>query len=158
MVIGTGDNVRIEYVGRLADGTVFDTSREAVAEESGLARDFPDREYAPLTVEVGEGRVVEGLERGLLGLEVGDTETITVPPGAGYGERSDDEIEAFERAAFEEALQGETPEEGMHVQTQQGGIGEIVRVDDDAVRVDFNHELAGETLEFEVEILDVEGG
>jgi len=54
MSITTGDAVTLEYTGRLDDGTVFDTSRRSVAEETGLAEAQPDREYAPLTVEVGE--------------------------------------------------------------------------------------------------------
>ena len=53
MSIDTGDSVTLEYTGRLDDETVFDTSRKSVAEETGLAEVQPDREYAPLTVEVG---------------------------------------------------------------------------------------------------------
>lgn len=155
MAIQTGDQVSLEYVGRLDDGTVFDTSREEVAEEAGLAEEQPGREYAPLTVEVGSGRVIEGLEEELLGMEEGDAETISVPPAKGYGEPSDDHVVEYEYEQFAEMLQGETPQAGMHVQTQQGDIGEVLAVDDEVVRVDFNHELAGEHLEFEVEIVDV---
>lgn len=156
MAIEIGDRVRFAYIGRLTDGTVFDTSRESVAEEAGLADDHPDRDYAPLTVEIGEGRIIEGLEDGLIGLEEGDVETITVSPDEAYGEPSDDQVMTYEPSVFRQMLQGEEPEEGMHVQTQQGEFGEVVHIDSEVVRVDFNHELAGETLEFEVEILDVE--
>jgi len=76
MAIETGDTVSIEYVGRLDDGSVFDTSRESVAEAEDLEH-HPDREYDPLTVEIGAGEIIEGLEDGLLGLEVGDEETVT---------------------------------------------------------------------------------
>ena len=68
MTIATGDTVEFEYTGSLDDGTVFDTSRESVANESDLATSQPNREYTPLTVEIGAGRVIEGLEDALVGL------------------------------------------------------------------------------------------
>lgn len=156
MAIESGSQVELEYVGRLTDGTVFDTSLEAVAKDAGLAEEQPEREYAPLVVEVGNGRVIEGLEEGLVGLEEGDEETVTIEPEQAYGHYDEDQIQEFDRAEFTEMLQGQEPEEGLHVQTQQGVFGEIVHVGSDVVRVDFNHELAGETLEFDVEILSVQ--
>jgi len=62
MTIATGDSVTLEYTGRLDDETVFDTSRKSVAEETGLAEAQPDREYAPLTVEIGDEQIIEGME------------------------------------------------------------------------------------------------
>lgn len=155
MGITEGDSVTFEYTGRLDDGTVFDTSRESVAEESGLAEDAPDREYAPLTVEVGADRIIEGLEEALVGMEEGDEETVDVPPEKGYGEPSDENVVEYDAGEFGRMLQGETPEEGMRIQTEQGGVGEITHVGDDVVRVDFNHELAGERLAFDVEIVEI---
>lgn len=156
MAINTGDSVTVEYTGRLADGTVFDTSRESVAEETGLAADQPEREYGPLTVEVGEGRVIEGLEETLIGLEEGDTPTVTVPPEKGYGEWQEDHVREYDAEEFDRLVGGQTPREGDYLETEDGGIAEIVHVGDEVVRVDFNHVLAGETLEFEVEVVDVE--
>lgn len=158
MGIEPGDQATIEYTGRLTDedGTVFDTSREEVAEEAGLAEAQPEREYEPLTVEPGAGQLIEGFDEGLVGLEEGDTETITVPPEKGYGERSDDRIMERDRAEFEQLLDGEVPEEGMMIQTEQQQVGEIVHVDEEVVRIDFNHELAGETLEFDVEVVSID--
>lgn len=156
MAITTGDTATIEYTGRLDDGTVFDTSRESVAEEAGLADDQAEREYAPLTVEIGDGRIIDGLEEALVGMEEGEEATVDVPPEQAYGERSDDQVVEYERAVFEDALQGETPTEGMRIQTQDGGMGTVVDVETDAVSVDFNHELAGEPLEFEIEVVEVQ--
>lgn len=156
MAITNGDSVTIEYTGRLDDGTVFDTSRESVAEEAGLTAHQPDREYEPLTVEVGAGHLIEGLDEALVGMDTGTEATVEIPPEKGYGERSDDRIVDHERAVFEEAMGNEDPEVGMHVRTERGHIGEVRNVDSDTVRVDFNHELAGESLEFEVEVVDCE--
>lgn len=155
MTIASGDSVTIEYTGRLQDGTVFDTSRRDVADEVGLTEAQPEREYGPLTVEVGDSEVIEGLEDALVGMESGDEQTVTLPPEKAYGEPTDERVIEYETANFREMLQGEEPAEGMHVQGQQGAIGEVVHVDEENVEVDFNHELAGETLEFEVEVVEV---
>ncbi|AUX09099.1 FKBP-type peptidylprolyl isomerase [Halalkaliarchaeum desulfuricum] len=155
MTIATGDSVTIEYIGRLTDNTVFDTSREPIAEEAGLAEAQPDREYAPLTVEVGAEQVIEGLEEGLVGLAAGETTTLSIPPEKAYGERSEKHIQEFETNELREMLGGELPEEGELLEAQSGQRGDVIHVDEDVVRVDFNPELAGETLEFEVEVLEV---
>ncbi|ADJ14018.1 FKBP-type peptidyl-prolyl cis-trans isomerase [Halalkalicoccus jeotgali] len=158
MGIEPGDQATIEYTGRLADeeGTVFDTSREQVAADSGLAETQPGREYDPLSVELGAGQLIEGFEEGLMGLEEGDTETITVPPEKGYGERRDGQVIEHDRDEFERQLDGQAAEEGMQIQTENGQIGEVIDVGEDVVRIDFNHELAGETLEFDVEVVSID--
>ena len=156
MAIESGDTVSLEYIGRLPDGEIFDTSRESVADEAGIATDQPDREFAPLTVEMGAEQIIPGLEDALYDMTVGETDTVTIPPEKAYGEPTDEQIIEHDREEFDEMLQGQSPSEGMQVQTQQGQIGTIIALDDDVVEIDFNHELAGETLEFEVEILDVQ--
>lgn len=155
MAISAGDTVTVEYTGRLADGTVFDTSREAVAEETGLLEGQPGREYTPLTVEIGAERVIAGFEEALIGLEEGATPTVTIPPEKAYGEWSEDHVREYETGEFREMIGGETPEAGAYIETQDGGIAELVHVDEEVVKVDFNHELAGETLEFDISIVDV---
>ena len=155
MPITTGDSVTLEYTGKLSDGTVFDTSKGSVAEDAGLADAQPDREYTPLTVEVGGGQVIEGMEEGLIGLEAGETETLTIPPEKAYGEPSEENVEEFDTDELSEMLGGQLPEEGAYLEAQDGSQGEIIHVDEDVVRVDFNPQLAGETLTFDVEIVEV---
>lgn len=155
MTIAPDDEVTFEYTGRLEDGTVFDTSKESVAADAGLVEEQPERDYEPLTVEIGEERIIEGLEEALLGLDEGDAETVSVPPEKGYGEWSEEQVHEYDLEEFTEMVGGERPEEGAYIEVQQGGIAQIVHVDDEVVRVDFNHSLAGETLEFDVEVLSV---
>lgn len=154
MTIATGDSVTLEYTGRLDDGTVFDTSKQSVAESEGLAAAQPDREYAPLTVEIGAGEVIQGMEEGLIGLDAGEETTLEIPPEEAYGEWSEDHVQEFDTDELTEMV-GQTPEEGAFLEAQNGQHGEITHVDDEIVRVDFNPDLAGETLEFDVEIVDV---
>jgi len=156
MAISSGDTVTIEYTGRLDDGTVFDTSLESVASEDGLADDQPERDYQPLTVEIGAGRIIEGLEEGLIGMEAGDEDSVTLEPEQAYGERTDDRVVEYDADEFRQMLGGRDPEVGLEIQTEEGLPGEVVDTDDDTVRVDFNHELAGETLTFDIEVVSVE--
>lgn len=155
MTITTGDSVTLEYTARLSDGTVFDTTREDVATETGLAEQQPDREYEPLTIEVGADEIIDGVEEALVGMEETAETTIEVPPEKGYGERTDDRIHEHDADEFNQMIDRETAEEGLEVQTQQGAVGEVIHADSETVRLDFNHKLAGETLEFEIEIRDV---
>lgn len=155
MPITTGDSVTFKYTGRLEDGTIFDTSSEAVAEKAGLTDALLDREYAPLTIDVGTHQVIEGMENGLIGLEEGASATIEIPPEEAYGKWDEAEVQEFDTAELAETIGGRTPEEGGYLEAQNGRQGEIVHVDDETTRVDFNHELAGKALTFDVEILDV---
>lgn len=151
MAITERDQIKAEYVGRFEDGEVFDSSREDVAADAEIQH--PNREYEPLEFEVGAGEVVQGFDEAVVGMEEGEEKEVTVPPEKGYGERSDENIVDYERSEFEEAL-GEEPEVGMHIHTQDAH-GDVVEVEDDTVVVDFNHELAGETLVFEIEVVEV---
>ncbi|MFB6299959.1 MAG: peptidylprolyl isomerase [Halobacteriales archaeon] len=155
MPITTGDSVTIEFTGRLPDGTVFDTSRQAVAEESELAEGQPEREFSPLTIEIGNGRVIDGLEEALLEKEEGASFTETIPPEKGYGEWTEENVREWPADEFSQMVGGQTPEQGDYIETEDGGLAEIIHVDEEVVRVDFNHELAGEALEFDIEITAV---
>jgi len=155
MAIESGDTVVIEYVGRFPDGSVFDTSRYEVATEHGLAdaQDADADDYSSLSFGVGDEEVIEGLEQGVIGLSAGDTETLTIPPEEAYGDFDDEKVREYDPEVFE-GMVGQPPEVGMHVHAENGLHGDITAVADDTVEVDFNHELAGRTLEFEIEILD----
>ncbi|MDR5655657.1 peptidylprolyl isomerase [Halodesulfurarchaeum sp. HSR-GB] len=154
MAIESGDTVRIEYTGRLEDGTVFDTSRRAVAEEHDLVEE--DREYDPLEAAVGTGQFIEGLDEALLGMDAGESATVTVPPAEAYGEWEESRVREYEIDELSAQLGDQLPEAGAYIQTPDGSVAEIRSVEEDVVRVDFNHRLAGETLEFEIEVLAVE--
>jgi FKBP-type peptidyl-prolyl cis-trans isomerase 2 len=157
MPIEAGDSVTIEYTARFADGLVFDTTREDVAEEAGLAERLPDREFEPLTFEVGDDEIIEGVTDALVGMEAGDETTVTIPPEKAYGERSEDRIVEHHTFEFEQILEseGRSLEMGMQIETESGKVGEITHIDPEILRIDFNHQLAGETLEFDLEVLEV---
>ena len=81
--IEKGDTVKVDYIGKLQDGTVFDTSILEEAKNAGIYNE--SRIYEPLTLKIGDGSTIPGFENGLLGMKEGETKTITIPPEQGYG-------------------------------------------------------------------------
>jgi len=83
-VVGVGDNVTMDYTGKLLDGEVFDTSDSEIAIGAGLYE--PGRPYEPLVFTVGSGGVIEGMDSGVLGMKEGESKTLTIPPEKAYGQ------------------------------------------------------------------------
>lgn len=81
-----GDTVKVNYVGKLMDGTVFDTSYEDIAKEAGVYNE--QREYTPIEIPIGKGRVIRGWDEGIMLLNEGSEGTLYIPSGLGYGARA----------------------------------------------------------------------
>lgn len=81
--VKTGDNISVDYIGSLENGKIFDTSIESVAIESNLFT--PGRKYKPFHFIVGKGETIKGFDEGVIGMRVGETKTLTIPPEKGYG-------------------------------------------------------------------------
>lgn len=132
--------LRVHYTGRLEDGTVFDSTRE--------------RE--PLTVPLGMNRIIRGLEEALEGMAAGESGKVTVPPAKAYGPHRAELVTVMERGRFPENLELRV---GQHLELKgHGGMVARVRVtalSEKEVTIDANHPLAGKTLLFDVEVLEV---
>lgn len=125
-----GDKVYVDYTGTLVDGTVFDTSIESVAKENNMF--MAGRQYKPLQFTVGNGEVVQGFDKGVIGMEAGETRTLTISPELGYGLSNPDSIKAYLR---EEVVPTKLPRtiEINHEQFEQSfgdahEVGNIVTV------------------------------
>ncbi len=154
-VVQEGQVAVIHYVCRVAEGReegeVFDTTDVDVALAEDVYHDH--RDYKPLEFRVGEGNVVEGLDEAVVGMERGEEKTVEVEPERAFGERDPDEVVEFPREMFDD----EEVEEDTLVGTEDGRTGWVVDVSRDTVTVDFNHELSGKSVRFEVKLLDVHG-
>ncbi|SDI71203.1 FKBP-type peptidyl-prolyl cis-trans isomerase [Billgrantia gudaonensis] len=109
----------------------------------------------PLTYLHGAGNIIPGLEKELEGREAGDKLNVAVTPEEGYGEVQPQLVQEVPRDAFQGV---EAVEPGMQFQAQtQGGplMVTVTQVEGDTVTVDGNHPLAGQKLNFDVEIADV---
>jgi FKBP-type peptidyl-prolyl cis-trans isomerase 2 len=136
-----GDTVRVEYTGKLQDGTVFDSSE--------------DRD--PLEFTIGEEQVIPGFEEAVLGLDPGDSTTATLEPEEAYGERRDDLVFQVDRDDIREDMELEVGDE-LEIHGQDGNtFPAVVReIGEEKVTLDANHPLAGYTLVFDIELVDVD--
>ncbi len=142
-VIKTGDTVTLDYIGTLDNGTVFDTSIESAAKEAGL----PQRpSYEPFTFTVGSGQVIEGFDKGVIGMKAGEEKTIRIESDEAYGPRIDDYILSVPIANI---TGGENLTVGGIIYANGGAQqGVITNITDGNATVDFNHPLAGKDINF----------
>ncbi len=87
MVVQKGDRVAVDYTGKLTDGSVFDSSKEEVAKEADVYD--KDRDYEPISFTVGEGNLIPGFEKGVLGMEKNEKREVEILPEEAYGESGD---------------------------------------------------------------------
>lgn len=151
-----GEIAVIHFTGRVTagedEGEVFDTTDVDVALEEGIYHDH--RDYKPLEFRVGEGKVVDGLDDAVQEMEVGEEQTVRVEPERAFGEY-DDETKVIEIPRQDlEARSDAAAEPGSLVQSENGDTGWITEVGDETVTVDFNHELAGQPVTFDIKLLD----
>ncbi len=141
-----GSYLRIDYVARTGDGRVIDTTEPDIAADSDLA----DLEASgPVVVVPGEGHLFEPLETAIRDAEPGTTIEMAVDPEDAFGTADPDKMATVD----EEAVAPEHRNAGTTVQLG-GRRGVIEEVSDDSITVDFNHPLAGLTLEYEIEVLE----
>jgi FKBP-type peptidyl-prolyl cis-trans isomerase 2 len=148
--VKSGDTVQVDYVGKLEDGTVFDTSIREVAQEEDIY--IEERNYRPLTFTVGAGQMIKGFDEGVIGMRVGEEKTITLPPEEAYGEYDETKLEAI---PLEELNMSEKPEVGQTYSSIYGQF-RVIDVNETHVTFDSNHELAGKTLIFDIELISID--
>jgi len=135
-----GNTVKVHYTGTLKDGSVFDTSAE--------------RE--PLEFKLGEGQLIPGFEKAVIGMEEGESTKIDIPVKEAYGEAREDLIINVPKDQLPDDVE---PEVGMQLQVNQPD-GQPVpvggrEISDDELTLDANHPLAGKDLSFEIEVVEI---
>lgn len=138
-IVQSGDTVKVNYTGKLSDGTVFDTS---------IGRQ-------PLEFTLGNNEVIEGFETAVLGMKVDESKTVTIPAAQAYGERNENLIFEMDQSAFPTDQELKV---GMQFQGSSS-IGTliftIIEINDTKVKVDGNHSLAGKDLTFEITLVEI---
>lgn len=138
-----GDKVKVHYKGTLTSGEQFDSSA--------------GRE--PLEFIVGAGQMIKGFDAAIPGMAIGEKKSVKIPPQEAYGERSEEAIIEFPKANIPADLNLKT---GMQLSLKdKSGRPVPVKVSeikDEVVVLDANHSLAGETLVFEIELVEIVGG
>jgi peptidylprolyl isomerase len=135
-----GDTVRVHYTGTLEDGTQFDSSRGA----------------EPLEFAMGRGQLISGFESAVAGLAPGEAVTVTLAPEDAYGDSNAEMIQEVPRRMMPEGVELEP---GMVLQgrSDEGRVNNftIVSLTEETVTLDANHPLAGKSLTFEIELIEI---
>jgi len=142
--VKVGQTVELHYVGTLDDGTEFDSSR---------AR------QETISVEVGSGQLITGFDNALTGMKLGEVKNINLSPEEAYGDINPEAYEIVPLTSFPENFE---PVVGGMVQgvspDGQPVVAKIDSIDEENVSLNFNHPLAGQTLNFEIELVNIQEG
>ena len=152
--IKENDFVELDYTGRAAEsGEVFDTTSAEIAKASGV---FDERmAYEPAVVCIGKRHLIAGLDKQLVGKNVGQDYTFKIPADEGFGRKNGKLIQLIATAKFKQ--QNMTPFPGMQVNID-GIVGTVKAVTGGRTIVDFNHPLSGRDLEYSVFVKRIVAG
>ena len=141
-VAKNGDTVQVNYTGKLADGTVFDSS---------VGRE-------PFEFTLGAGQAIPGFDNAIIGMKVGEKKTVTIPVDEAYGPHLDDMVIEVSRDRIRSDAE---PKVGQILEAT-GQNGETIRFtiisisDNNTVTLDANHPLAGKDLTFDIELVKIQ--
>ncbi len=141
MQVKQGDTVKVHYTGTLNDGSEFDSSY---------------KRNEPIEFQTGTGQMIQGFDNAVMEMTVGEKKTVNIPAAQAYGEQNPEAMMAVPRTNFPpefefvvgEMVQGQT-ETGQPLQAI------ILEVMDEEVVLDFNHPLAGQDLNFDIELMEI---
>jgi len=140
-IVKKGDTVKVEYIGSLEDGTVFDNS---------------EKHEAPLEFIVGSGQIIPGFEEAVVGMKVGEEKQITLEPKEAYGDYNPDLVKKIPKNCFPE---DQDVQQGMiymmNIPDGRQVPVKITDVEEDAITIDLNPPLAGKTLIFKIKIVAI---
>lgn len=135
-----GDAVNVHYVGRFENGRVFDTSLGG----------------PPLKVKIGSGKFIPSFEEAIIGMNIGDTKTVTITPEEAYEPRLNELVLDVKKSDLPESI---VPHIGqkLHIWRPDTDIVHAIVTDisEDTVTIDANHPLAGTRLTFDVELVAI---
>ena len=135
-----GDTVRVRYVGTTQEGTVFDSSNTEL----------------PIVFTIGNKQVISGFEEAIVGMAPGETKNVSLPPEKAYGMPIEENKRAFALADFPPHI---IPEIGMELQMDQPNgqlsVIRVINIANDSAYLDANDPLAGQTLNFELELIEI---
>ncbi len=140
MPVKNGNKVKVEYEGKLNDGTLFDST---------------EKQGKPLEFEVGAKHVIKGFEDAVIGMEKGDEKDVKLKPEEAYGNYNPDLVKKVPR---DEALKGKELKPGaMLLMTLPNGAkipATVKGADEETVTIDINHPLVDKELNFKIKVVD----
>jgi len=138
--VGQGNTVLVNYTGKLIDGTIFDTSLDR----------------APMRFTVGQGKLIAGFEKAVIGMTAGEKKTVIIPFADAYGPRQERAVVEMERKNLPAGFE---PRVGQRLELTQEDDSNILvtvaEVSESTITIDANHPLAGKDLTFEIELVSI---
>ena len=170
-----GDKVKINFTGKLEDGTIIDSTYEDMdcgsdehgsegcgcgsdhgSDDCGCDSDECGCETGPMELTIGEEEFFTMIEEGLIGMAPGEKKTVVIPAAEAFGEYDTESVFSIGR---DQVPAGITPEVGQELEfTDEDGEElevTVVEVSDELITLDANHPLAGEDLTFEFELVEI---
>jgi FKBP-type peptidyl-prolyl cis-trans isomerase 2 len=141
MAVKQGDQVKVHYIGTLNDGNEFDNSYKR-----GDTLEFT----------AGSGQMIKGFDDAVMGMEIGDKKTVNIPSSDAYGEHDPNGLVAVSKENFPENFDV-TPGEMIQGRSESGQPMNalVVEINENDVILDLNHPLAGQDLNFEIELVEI---
>lgn len=135
-----GDHVILHFTGKNEDDEIFATTKGE----------------KPVELTIGKGTVIRGVENGILGMQVGEHRTLIVPPEKAFGERNRQLVTTVKKDDFPESIQPRIGQK-LQVRVEENKLTEVrvTDIDADDITLDANHPLAGQTLKFEINLVDI---
>jgi len=166
----TGDKVKVHYTGTLEDGSVFDSS-ESSPEQSedhscccGSSKEVNDgcgcgcgsQSTEPMEFVIGAGQLIPKFEAAVIGLEPGESVTVSIPADDAYGQRAEEMVAVIERSEIPADIKPE-PGHQMEVILEDGSPMPVLvtEVTDTSITLDGNHPLAGRDLTFAIRLVEI---
>ncbi len=138
--VKNGDTVRVHYTGKLDDGLIFDSSVDG----------------NPIEFIVGKGKLIDGFEEAVIGMNPGETRTVKIAPNKAYGEYNNNLVGKVNR----DRLPPQTElaiDKRIKLKRKDGKLQSVRVIDlsESSVTLDGNHPLAGQYLVFEIELIEI---
>lgn len=135
-----GDTVKVHYTGKLEDGTVFDSTK--------------DRD--PVQFTIGSGQVIPGFEQAVIGMNLDESKTVTIPMDKAYGAHREDMVLVVARNRFPRNMRLEAGQElQILLDDGQSMFVLVTEVTESSVTLDANHPLAGKDLTFDIHLVEI---
>ncbi len=153
--VKSADKVTINFIGKLADGTIIDSTYPDPEKDSCNDGDCCHA-HGPMELTVGEGDFYTPIEAALIGMQVGEKKILVITPDDAFGDYDPENVFSIKRSELPEDI---TPEVGMELEVSGDDddfyMVTIVEVSDEEIGLDTNHPLAGEELTYEFELVEI---
>jgi len=152
-----GDFILLKMTARTQKGKIFRVSSEEDAKKTGIYEEEKAKQgyYTPEFVIVGKsGFLNEGLTEILKDMNFFEKKSVRIPPTKAFGKRDPQKIERIGIAKFRKLNDGKNPEYGQDFTNKKGQRGVVTNIIQGKVVLDYNHPLAGQSIDYNLEIID----